>query len=102
MSGNPLNYEELRGFRTEIMLLESGIRDVLYGRKVRFKALLLNGTQRTGTITDATSGPKSPESARIPRMGITIAVAIDRLDGRPGVLADTWYGDLLSVEVLDA
>lgn len=74
---------------------ESYIRDRLRGRKVRFKGWFTGGIQRTGTIVEAVIHGKH----------VSLGVDVDRIDGRPGfarregVLADTWYGPVDSVEV---
>jgi hypothetical protein len=82
---------------TDVAVANAEVRRLLYGRKVRFKALLLNGIPRTGTIKSAiisdNRGPK--------RLGVSVEVAVDRMDGRPGVLGESWWGDLIALEVLD-
>lgn len=75
---------------------EAGIRDAFKGKKVRFKGWFTGGIQRTGTIVEAVIHGKH----------VSLGVDVDRIDGRPGfsrregVLADTWYGPVDSVEVI--
>ncbi len=88
-----IDYARLTLLQQQIKVAEAELRAELYGRKVRFKAWLMGGKQRTGTINYVYSGRKS--------VGITIGVAVDRIDGPDGTLVDTWYGDLSAVEVLD-
>lgn len=78
-------------------MAEVEVNDALRGRKVRFRGWLIGGQQRTGTIVSATIwGGK-----------VAVGVDVDRVDGRPGftrregVLADTWYGSVESVEVVE-
>lgn len=97
MSDNSEFFAVLERYVSEIFLTQSEVRRLLYGRKVRFRALLLNGIQRTGTIKSAqVSGSRTGK-----RSGISIEVAVDRMDGREGVLVESWWGDLNAVEIMD-
>lgn len=92
----PVNYLVLSQLRLVAQLARSEASSLLVGRTVRYKGWLTGGVQRTGTIVQVIE----LGSAREGRLGIAVGVAVDRLDGRPGHLVDTWYGDLGAMEIL--
>lgn len=56
MPSNPVDYERILAMQTEARLICYSLKQELYGRKVRFRAWLVGGKQRTGTICDAEIG----------------------------------------------
>lgn len=92
-----VDYVRLDSLRQDALAAEGEIKRLLVGRKVAFKGWRVAGKFRTGVINHATIGSSGPPF----RLGFGIGVAVDREDGRPGSLADTWYGDLNAVNIIE-
>jgi hypothetical protein len=84
----PYDKERLARIVQQVRLLNEEAGHHLIGRRVALKRKL-NGLKRTGAICWVSVATR--------RIGV--GVEVDRLDGKPGVLPDTYYCSLDGVEV---